>query len=290
LPYVTLRAVRKEMAIMTVVRRLFHWLAVSLGCVGVLACATGLIGVCLMSSRLSVGADGVFETIDDSLIDVQERVSRTQDRVEAAKITTAGIEQTLKDWAARETRERVGSRPGVEGKVERLAGSLRQADHWLQVSESSIRIVQQALKLGSSSGAPVKTGSVDRLLEAVSSVQVQLTQAMEAVEGIQERTSEAGDEKSLRDRVDQAVQVALKLIATLGSIESRLDGISDRLSETKFKIQDLEAKTHRWILIATVGVGLLIMWMGSGQVFMCLHGWKSLRRSAQPSGSDEPSA
>lgn len=264
---------------MTITRRLFHWLTLSLGGLGVVVCVAGVLGVCLLGSRLSRVADNVFRVVDDSLVVVQQRVAQTEDRVEAAKITTAGIERTLKDWAKRETRERLGSRLGVEEKAERLANGLRQADHWLELSESSIRLVQHALELGRSSGAPVKTAPADRLLEEIGSLQVQLTQAIEAVETIQERTSEGGDEKSLRDRVDQAVQLALKAIATLGSIDSRLDGLSDRLSETQTKIQNLEPKTHRWILVATIGLGLLIVWMGAGQLCLCLHGWRSLRRS-----------
>jgi uncharacterized coiled-coil DUF342 family protein len=248
-----------------------------LGLVGLIASIAAMVGVWSVNARLIEVTEHVFGAIDRSLVVVRQRVAQADERVGASKITTEGMERTLRDWAQRETRERVGSRFGVEEKAERLATGLKQADQWLEFSQSSVGLVQQALELGNSAGAPVETEPADRLLEELGSLRGELAQAIESVEKIRDRTSEAGDEKSLRQRVEQAAELALRVIATLGSLESRLGDLDSRLSQARTRMQELTTATVRWIRIAAAAVTLLIVWIGAGQVSLCLHGWKGMR-------------
>jgi hypothetical protein len=273
---------------MALCKRILSLLALLLGLVGLAASTVAIVAIWSVSARLSRVTENVFERIDGSLVVVRERVAQTRERVEAARITTEGIERTLRDWTKREARDRLTSRLGVEEKAERLASGLQQADHWLTFSESSVQLVQQALALANSTGAPVETEPADRLLEELASLRVQLTQVTESVERIRERTAEAGGEKLLKERIDQAVRLALRVIATLGSIDSRLEDFGKRLSETRTEARNLKTKTPLWIRIATIDITLLILWMAAGQFLLFLHGWQGTRKSRirQPAGAE----
>jgi hypothetical protein len=133
------------------------------------------------------------------------------------------------------------------------------------------------------------TTSVDGLIEEIASFRSQLAEATEFVARIHERTAEASEEKSLEERIEQAVQLALRVVATLGSIDSRLEKFENRLSETQKNLQELKTKTHRWILVVTIGITLLMVWMAAGQVALCLLAWNGLRRTGRPPDEEKPS-
>ena len=274
---------------MTIFKRLLNLLALFLGFIGLVGCFALVVGVWIISARLGQVTENLFGELDGSLVVVGERVAQTQDRVEASKITTEGIEKTLKDWTKKEAGERLALRLNAAEKTEQLASTLQQADHWLEVSESSVELVQQALSMGSLAGAPMDTTSVDGLIEEIASIRSQLAEATELVARIHERTAEASEEKSLEERIEQVVQLAFRVVATLGSIDSRLEKFENRLSETQKNLQGLKTKTCRWILVVTIGITLLMVWMAAGQVALCLLAWNGLRRTGQALDEGKPS-
>jgi hypothetical protein len=265
---------------MTAIRRFLPFMTLSLGCMGVVVCIVGIIGTWLVGSRLNRATENVFAQIDSALVVVRGKVVAAEQRVRAAKIDSEDIEQSLKNWTKEEVGDRLTLRLGIEEKTERLASSLQQADHWLEFSESSLQLVQQALELANATGAPIETKPVetkpaDRLLEELASLRAHLMEATGLLERIRERTAEAGEEKSLKEKIDQAVQLALRVIATLSSVDSRLGDFGNRLSETQTKAKNLKIKTQRWIRVAMIGITLLILWMAAGQISLCLRGWQT---------------
>jgi uncharacterized protein (TIGR03067 family) len=76
-------------------------------------------------------------------------------------------------------------------------------------------------------------------------------------------------------------QLAVRVAATLGLIDSRLKKLENGLLETQGNFQGLETRALRWILVATVGITLLAIWMAGGQAALCLLAWTGLRRTRQ---------
>ena len=278
---------------MTLCIHILRLLTLLIGLLGLAGCIAAIVGNWSVSARLSQATENVFGTIDSSLIVIRERIAQTQDHVEASKITTEGIEKTLKDWTKREAGERLALRLNAAEKTERLASTLQQADHWLEVSKSSVELVQQALLMGGSTGAPMDTTSVDGLIDEIASLRIQLAEATECVARIHERTAEASEEKPLKERIEQTVRLSLRVVATLGSVVSRLEKCENRLSETQKNLQGLKTRTLRWILVVTIGITLFMVWMAAGQVALCLLARQGLRRASpervQQSRAGEPS-
>jgi cobalamin biosynthesis Mg chelatase CobN len=246
-----------------------------LGILGVVVCVAGLAGVWSLGSRLTQTSDKVFERIDETLAAVQDRFAGVQERVRESKITAEDIDQSLKNWTKKETRQRLASRLEVEKKAEQLVLGLRQADRWLEISGVSIQGIQQGLQLGSSLGAPVDVTLVDPWLERLGSLRSQLERSTETVSGIRDHAAEITAGDSREERVRQAIQLTLRVAVTLGEIDSRLGETADRLAEMQSRAQQQQSKTHRRIMTAIIGALLLITWMGAGQVSLCLHGWRA---------------
>lgn len=234
----------------------------------------GLVGIWSVGSRFTQSTEKVFDRTDESIVAVRERVVEAQKRVQESNITTKDLEQGLKDWTRKETRERLSSRFNVEKITQQLVSDLRQGDQWLEVSEASVRSIQQIMELWSMLGVPVDTQLVDPLLEKLGSLQSQLNQSTETVDGIRELAAKITQGDSREERIKQAIRMTLRVVVTLGELDTRLDETVDKLSDLQTKVQHKKSEAHRLIVMTTSGAILIIIWMGTGQVFLCRHGWE----------------
>jgi flagellin-like hook-associated protein FlgL len=263
---------------MTTLKRILSVLVLSLGLLGFAGCVALGVGGLFGSAWLSRTTKNVFEKVDGVFVIIRDKVDETHARVDDARITAEGMEQSLKQWARDEARERLGSRLDVEEKADRAAQALAEADKWLELSAAATEMLQQVFALGASAGAAMDTRPADRLLEEIGSLRGQLDRAGETVEKIRSRA--AGDEKMPRGRIEQAVQLALRLVATLGSIDERLAKLETRLSEIQEEVRGWEAATLRWIFFVTAAFLLLTAWMAAGQCALFLYGWRGVRGPA----------
>jgi TfoX/Sxy family transcriptional regulator of competence genes len=268
-------------------KRILYLLSLIFGLMGLLGCVAAIIGIWIAQARLVRSTQEVAIAVDDSLAVIERRVTQTQHRVQALKITAEDIEQSVKNWGRAQARERFNLRLGVEEKSERIVSGLQRADHWLDVAESSVQLVQKTLKVGGSVGAPVQTERVERVLKELASLRAQLTQASERVGRIRERAAEA-DEESLREEAfSQIRQLTLRVIATLSTIDARLERVGDRLSEIHAKTRKLRVDSVWWIRITAIGITLLIGWMAAGQGSLCFLGWRGLRLTSVATNQPE---
>lgn len=263
---------------MTKFERFYRWLALLVGIFGVVACATATVVVWSTGSRLRQTNEKVFDGIDNSLAVVRDRVLVAQRHVQESIITTENIRKNVRSWTREEAGERLASRMELEEKAEQVVQGLQQADLWVEMSETSIQSVQQVFEVGSSLGAPLDAASVDPLLEKLKALRSQIKESTETVDGIRERAAKVAEGEELEDGVNQVVQLARRLAATLGEMDVRLGQSAEQLAETQTKGRSLQATTRSYIVTAEVGAVLLIAWMAAGQVSLCRHGWKDARQ------------
>jgi uncharacterized coiled-coil DUF342 family protein len=189
----------------------------------------------------------------------------------------ADIEQSLRNWTRREASQRLALQLDAVGKVERLTSTLQQSDHLLEISESAMGLVQEMLSIRQSTSASTETASIDQLIEEIASLRNQLAEAITIVTRIRDGIADINEGKPLEERIEQAVQFALRVVATLGTLESSLQKLADRFGATQSHLRELNTDTKRWILVLTIGVTLLILWMAAGQVALCRVGWNGWR-------------
>ena len=91
-------------------KRIASWLGLILGAIGFAGCFVAIVGVWGIRAQLSQTTGDVFDRIDNIFLVVRDGVTKTQQRVEASKVTTQEIERSLKTWTKEESSERVTSR------------------------------------------------------------------------------------------------------------------------------------------------------------------------------------
>jgi DNA repair exonuclease SbcCD ATPase subunit len=149
---------------------------------------------------------------------------------------------------------------------------------------SSVDVVQELLSMSASAGAPTDTTFVDELREQIESLRAQLAEATEFVGRIQKRITEVSDVKSPEERIEQAVQFALRVVTTLSSIGPRLEKLANRFSVASSQLQELKQRTQRYRLGLTIGITLFTVWMAAGQAALCRlawNGWRAMRRPVE---------
>ena len=250
-------------------KSLLRLAGISLGTLGIAVCIASLVILWMASTRLARATDSLFSKMDKSLTVVRQRVIQTRERVAAAKANTEELGATLRDWTKQETARRLALELNVAEKSERLTAALQQADDSLEVAELSVGLVQDMLSINASTSAPSDSTLVDRLMEELASLRVQLAEATGFVARVQDRLADTDNERPTEERFGQAAPIALRVVAALASLEPRLTKVTDNISAAQSKVQNLKAKTQSWILVITIGVTLLILLMAAGQIALC---------------------
>lgn len=268
---------------MNAVKRILLLLLLLLGLIGTVASAAAIIGVWSFGARLSETTETVSTEIDRGLVILRDRVGQSRERIESAKIAVGDIEQGLRDWTQREARERLATQLDIAAGTARLESSLEQADTLLELSEMSAGLVQEAMSIGDTPGSPVDTTPVDELIDDIASLRTGVAEATELVAGIHARVDEASGGKPIGEQLEELVQLALRVAATLGALGSRLEEFDEKFPELLQSVAELESRVLRWITGVKIGIAFLFAWMGAGQFALCRLAWAGLRSSRRRS-------
>jgi hypothetical protein len=259
-------------------KRALALLVLALGFVGVSACVAGAYGVWLLGARLERANEKVFTALDKGLVSAQERLRGVQKRVEESKVTNNEIAQNLRDWTGGKARERLASRPEIEGRTEKLARDLETASSWLETATESIQGVQQVLELANLASARVDPAALDHVLEKLKPLQDVLQQAERAVDGIRELTANKESDWE-ENRLSRVIKLLGHMLLMISDIDTRLEEAVTRLSELRDNALRLKERTSNYILLAMIGCYVLLTWIGAGQAALCVGGWKNCCRS-----------
>ncbi len=222
---------------------------ISLGGIGVVVCVVAVILLWIVSIRVGGAIASLFDRVDQSLVVVQQWGVEVNDRLTAAAITTDDLEKALEklqDRSLKEAGQRLAIRLDAAQKAERLASGLQQVDHWLEVTQSSMGLLQEICSIAQSTGASTDTTPFDELREQIESTRAQLAEAMEFVGKIQDRITDASDAGSPEARIDQAIHIAKRVIATLHSLGSPSGKFATRVLAAQDRSRELNARTQRW--------------------------------------------
>jgi hypothetical protein len=254
-------------------KALFGIGGITLGSIGVLTCIAAIALLWVVSVRIERRAEGLFEKMDGSLAVIRRRVLGLHQRVAEAAITAGELEKSLRAWTRESATAQLAARIEDSERVRRLASTLEETEHWLEISESSLKVIQEIVALRNEAASATDSDSVDRLLEEVATLRTQFAEITKFVANIHESITKTGDDKTLADRLRQIERLAVLIVAKVTSVSEHLDRLADRLSEAQVRVQELKSETRSWFLIGTTGVSLLLAWMSAGQVALCVLAW-----------------
>jgi hypothetical protein len=258
-------------------RRVAAVFILAFGLLGLAACAAGGYAVWWSEARLQRANDRVFALIDQGLVSVEDRVRRTQQRVEQSRITTSEITQGLQAWASLQAKDRLAARFDLETRTEKLSGQLRAADQWMEASTDSVRDIQQALELARSLGAEVDPASLNEAIVTLAGIRGKLQEAEQSVDEIRGFATAVGG-GSDESRVARVLRLLARVVVTITEIAPRLDRLAARIADTRTDAQQGKAKTSAYILWTAIGCTVILAWIAAGQLALCVWGRNRWRR------------
>jgi hypothetical protein len=179
------------------------------GSLGAVICFTAITVLWIVSARLDRATGRLFSNMDHSLVLVRDRLSQSQERVAAAKITAQDVETALRDWTKQQTAKRIESRIQAAEKTEHLASALRQVDTWLDISESSVEIMSEVLAIAKSPSTPDESTLLEQFIAEISSLRTLCAEATQLADRVHERVAQASDENLLQERVARSRSIGL---------------------------------------------------------------------------------
>lgn len=131
--------------------------------------------------------------------------------------------------------------------------------------------------------APGTGDLMEDVLAGLGAARDALQRAAQAVDGIRDVAASRPVES--RANLVARVEAALgQVLASVGPIDADLGTAASRLADARVDAQQLGARTRRFIFLATVGGGVLMLWIAVGQAALCLGGWRGWRRRANAHG------
>ena len=250
---------------MTVRNSLLGIAGLVLSGLGIVLCIVALIAVWFVSARLGRLTTSVFSRMDTSLSVVRERAVKTQQRLGVAKSTTEDLENNIREWAKQQASQRIEMQFDAAGKAERLNSALQQADEWLEMAQTSVENIQEMLAIYRPTSTGDDTTLVDQLAMEIAAVRSRLAEPIQLATSIHDRLSDVREDKLPGEKIDEVVSFAVRVVATLSSLDSRFENLVDRLSAVQSQLQQLEARAQRWLLVIPIGLSLIILLMAAGQ-------------------------
>ena len=145
----------------------------------------------------------------------------------------------------------------------------------LEISQETVGQIRQALEMGGEFGLPLQAESVDPLLERIADIKKELGTAIDTVASLTTQTGDDGDGQALGGRIEQIAILTARLLATFGTVDSRLNSFRGRLTNVQEAIGKVNTKTHARLVTLAACATLFLMWMGAGQVCLCRWGRKA---------------
>lgn len=242
-----------------------------LGALGTVICLAASLGVWYVESRVDLARKQLFERVDQCVTSIDGRLIAIQKVVAKSKITFDEIQQHIDDWTKQEASERLSVRFDLEAKLQRLIAGVRQAEGMLEISRETVQHIRHILNIGADIGLSMNADFTLPLLERIADIQKDLSQAIDTAEHLVQFIGDDRDDQLRGGRAEQLATIAGRLLATFGTVDSRVESFRDRLTNAQEALREVSSKTHARIVFVSVCATLFLLWMAAGQI--CLWRW-----------------
>jgi chromosome segregation ATPase len=247
-----------------------------LGVIGIVACAAGLY-FAASGKRVVLTANAAAFAELRQFVDLAEgRIEQARRRVDSAKLTATSIEQALKGWTRRETSRLLANRGEIVERTQSLATTMEQAEEWIVFAEA----IAKYLRDGAARWR-VRTNVADvleHLAADLAELRVQASDVQQQVADFRGRIAQLNDEQTVAERVRQALELSLRIIATLTNLDHRLEKLRTDLTAAHPQLAHAELTLQTWLRRAWLLVIAIICWIAAGQAALAYYGFRGCRR------------
>jgi chromosome segregation ATPase len=226
----------------------------------------------------------LFRQVDRLIVRVDQRAAQARDAVGKTRDLVDVLKQTMKESATKLLAERVASLPEIEKIERRLVSAMERTDRLVEVSASSIDLIEQLLAtisvIASQSSVDLQ-GSSD-LMATIRSARESLANASALLADVQRRLAEIRQKRGVDVNLSEIAKLSLGMVAKLGVVQAQITALRSGLDETKSRSAQLQERIRRWILAGQCLMLLLIAWVSAGQFCLMVQGRRLLRPPAAP--------
>ena len=250
-----------------------------LGVIGMVVCLAGIVCVWFAASHLQRVNSDVFGKLDQLVVQVDRRAEQARNAVGETRDLADELKQTLRDSATDLVAERVASLPEIDNLERRLASAMERADGLVQLSTSSMELIEELLvALGDFAfERNVNVRDSTELMASIQSTRESLANASERLSDIQGHLAQIRQKRAVAENLPQIMKLSLGIVAKLDVVQDQIAAFRGRLNKTKIRLRQLQNRLRTWIFGGQCLILLLIAWAGAGQYCLLAHGWRMLR-------------
>ena len=245
------------------------------GLLGTLVCMVSAIAVLVLGIKVSETTEQAFDVLSDALAASRSMIEGTSARIGEARLEAEDLERGLKEWSRGKATAALGNQLGLPEKSQKISAKLEIVDQWLDVAESSVTLVDKSIKVLAPLGVEADSGAASQIATEVATLRGQLQACSAMITKLAEGVESGPSEPTEPDR--PLVGLASKLVLTLTPIDEHFEAMGNRVAALEEECRTAGKSTRRTIHLVTCGLILFALWMGAGQVALCLGGWRRLQ-------------
>jgi len=271
-------------------KRLGALLVAAGGAFGTILCLAAIAAAWLVAARLSDLNEFARDGIGRSSAAVHARLVNAQQLVARSKITSENVRQSVTDWTKQTAAKRVATKLDIQTKADQLDAGLAEIDRYLEVAGAAADGIHGTIVLARKLGVRVDEAAIDPAQTKLAALRLQISEASETLADIRRRVADVADGEPLGERAQRIVQLALRIVATVGEIDNRLAEAAQRLVDTQARARESKANVNFWILVGQFVVFAAMAWLALGQAVLAQRGWNAFRQHGPPTAVNRGSS
>ena len=268
---------------MSIVRRSAGIAIVFLSSLALLLCSAGVPYIWIAKGQVDSTAATLFETADDALAFMVNRLHQVQERLETSRERFTRLKRRADRLSATEADLPPELEPLLQ-TLDEIYGELQGAEHWLEACEAVARGVNRAsvsMLVSESAGSPQDPDEFSGLTGArVAEFSAGVAEALVRLEVMR------GELVSLRDKRVLAREFAAAMIRRVTELDAKLANVHLRIGDFKADVSaarassiELRRTAQWWTAFAALTLMLVLVWFAVSQIGMMKYGLRLVARS-----------
>ena len=262
-------------------KRMFRYIALLLGSVGLVGCVAGLVSVWMLRGDVLQGSDELCDVVDDGLQLVEQKLTRAVDLVGQVQSGVDSIPDELREFAADRaargdsTRERIG---------DKLFNQFERLDEIAEAGATAIAFLDKIDRLNAVLRAAAARRTGDESADALQPRFPELARVVSRLTDLREILDKIrAGRPVVREIVDAVAQATRGIEQDLERVDSKLQQLQQNSSQWRNAIEEARTKAiPRWINVTAVVASALAAWMGLGQFALLRSARRSIHGAQRP--------
>ncbi|MBI1248625.1 hypothetical protein GC197_12390 [bacterium] len=270
-------------------RFVLNLFALTLGIVGTIGCVAVIAGIWWLNARVSHAVDRASELGSDAISLVDNQVTQVESRIDALKIKSAEVKESITHWIKQNAAQRIGARLEIGEKLQQLQTEMQDAQKLVDLAKSTLDLAQRALEATPELGIHLDPATIETLSQSMQETETRLTQVTQDLTQITQWIENLGEANVTEEASNRIVKLAARIALTLVNLDEQFARVHGKFDQLKAELNQLHAKLIGYVNIGSVMLALFVAWLGAGQCALAYCGTLGLRRSRKSNvGDDHP--